>query len=127
MRQSHHLPTLSVKKNFWDIFLKIRFHSFVELDLENRLSTHNVVLSLELKAKKNIWWKIQKTALECPFEIIGFKCWPKLPCWKIWCPSFLKPGQVLFYYSQNNLKLLSKIHHILCTKLCINSYKNSLI
>ena len=40
--------------------------------LENRLSTHNMVLSLELKAKKNILWKIQKTAFECPFEIIGF-------------------------------------------------------
>ena len=34
-----------------------------------------MVLSLELKAKKNIWWKIQKTVLECPFEIIGFKWW----------------------------------------------------
>ena len=51
------------KKKIRDIFSKIRFHSFVELDLENRLSTHNMVLSLELKAKKNIWWKIQKMHL----------------------------------------------------------------
>ena len=51
------------------------------------------------------------------------KCSPKLFWWKIWCLSFLKPCQVLFYHSQNNLKLLLKIHHILCTKLCINPYK----
>ena len=37
-----------------------------------------MVLSLELKAKKNIWWKIQKTAFECPFEIIGFTYWPNV-------------------------------------------------
>ena len=60
MRQSHHLPTLSVKKKFWDIFSKIRFHSFVGLDLENRLSTHNMVISLELKATKNQKWKNPK-------------------------------------------------------------------
>ena len=59
MRQSHHLPTLSVKKNFWDIFLKIRFHSFVELDLENRLSTHNMVISLNLRAKKILGERIK--------------------------------------------------------------------
>ena len=71
-------PLQVSKKFFWDILSKIRFHSFVGLDLENRLSTHNMVISLELKAKKNIWWKNQKTFFECPFEIIGFMCWPKL-------------------------------------------------
>ena len=70
-------PLQVSKKFFWDIFSKIRFRSFVGLDLENRLSTHNMVISLELKVKKNIRWKNQKTFFECPFEIIGFKCWPK--------------------------------------------------
>ena len=63
MRQSHHLPTLSVKKLFLRHFQKIRFHSFVELDLENRLSTHNMVISLELKAKKIFGEKFKKTPL----------------------------------------------------------------
>ena len=63
MRQSHHLPTLSVKKNIETFFTKIRFHSFVELDLENRLSTHNMVLSLELKAKKIFGEKFKKPPL----------------------------------------------------------------
>ena len=52
MRKVHCLPTLSVKKIFWDLKSKIRFHSFVRLDLEHRLNTHNMVISLELKAKK---------------------------------------------------------------------------
>ena len=60
------------KKIFWDLKSKIRFHSFVGLDLEHRLSTHNMVISLELKAEKNIWSKNQKTFFECHFEIIGF-------------------------------------------------------
>ena len=68
-------PLQVSKKIFWDILSKIRFRSFVGLDLENRLSTHNMVISFELKAKKNIWWKNQKTFFECPFEIIGFICW----------------------------------------------------
>ena len=32
-----------------------------------------MVISFELKAKKNIWWKNQKITFECPFEIIGLK------------------------------------------------------
>ena len=71
-------PLQVSKKNFWDIFSKIRFHSFVGLDLENRLSTHNMVISFELKAKKSIWWKNQNSFFECPFEIIGFRCWLKI-------------------------------------------------
>ena len=55
------------KKIFWDIFPKIRFHSFVELDLENRLSTHNMVLSLELKAKKKYLVKNSKNRTWVPF------------------------------------------------------------
>ena len=39
-------------KIFLDLKSKICFHSFVGLDLEYRLSTHNMVISLELKAKK---------------------------------------------------------------------------
>ena len=68
-------PLQVSKKFFWDILSKIRFRSFVGLDLENRLSTHNMVISFELKAKKNIWWKNQNSFFECAFEIIGFKCW----------------------------------------------------
>ena len=56
-------PLQVSKKFFWDIFLKIRFHSFVELDLENRLSTHNMVLSLELKTKKIFDEKFKKPHL----------------------------------------------------------------
>ena len=52
MRKVHCVPTLSVKKKFLDIFLKIHVHSVVGLDLENRLSTHNMVISLELSATK---------------------------------------------------------------------------
>ena len=63
MRKSHHLPPLCVKKNFWDVLSKIRFHSFVGLDLENRLSTHNMAISLELKAKKVFGEKIKKPPL----------------------------------------------------------------
>ena len=48
------------KKFFWDLKSKIRFHSFVGLDLEHRLSTHNMVISLELKATKNQKWKNPK-------------------------------------------------------------------
>ena len=71
------LANFVCQKKFWDVLSKIRFHSFVGLDLENRLSTHNMVISIELKAKKSFWWKNQKTFFECPFEIIGFTCWPK--------------------------------------------------
>ena len=53
-------PLQVSKKIFWDIFSKIRFHSFVGLDLENKLSTHNMVISLELKATKNQKWKNPK-------------------------------------------------------------------
>jgi len=52
-RKVPYVTTLSVKKFFWDLKSKIRFHSFVGLDLEYRLSTHNMVISLELKAIKN--------------------------------------------------------------------------
>ena len=48
------LANFECQKKFWDIFFK------------NRLSTHNMVISLELEAKKNTF--------ECPFEIIGFIC-----------------------------------------------------
>ena len=75
-------PLQVSKKFFWDILSKIRFRSFVGLDLENRLSTHNMVISFELKAKKSIWWKNQNSFFECPFEIIGFTCWPKI--WRVW-------------------------------------------
>ena len=71
-------PLQVSKKFFWDILSKIRFRSFVGLDLENRLSTHNMVISFELKAKKNIWWKNQNSFFECAFEIIGFTCWPRM-------------------------------------------------
>ena len=119
---------LWVSKNFfWDLKSKIRSHSFVRLDQENKLNIYNMVISFELKAKKNIWWKNQKTLLECPFEIIGFKCWPKLFWWKIWCLSFLKPCHMLFCHSQNILKFLVKIHHFLCTKLCENPNKKFFI
>ena len=74
-------PLQVSKKFFWDILSKIRFRSFVGLDLENRLSTHNMVISFELKAKKSIWWKNQNSFFECPFEIIGFKCWLKFYIW----------------------------------------------
>ena len=78
--QCEKIPSLAnfecQKKFFWVILSKICFHSFVGLDLENTLSTHNMVISLELKAKKSFWWKNQKTFFECPFEIIGFMCWP---------------------------------------------------
>ena len=72
MRKVQYVPTLSVKKIFWDLKSKIRSHSFVRLDQENKLNIYNMVISLELKAKKNIWWKNQKNVFECPFEIIGF-------------------------------------------------------
>ena len=49
------------KKIFWDLKSKIRFHSFVGLDLEHRLSTHNMVISLELKAIKTQKWKKSKS------------------------------------------------------------------
>ena len=49
------------KKIFWDLNSKIRFHSFVGLDLEHRLSTHNMVISLELKAIKTQKWKKSKS------------------------------------------------------------------
>ena len=61
MRKVHCLPTLNVKKKFWDLKSKIRFHSFVGLDLEHRLSTHNMVISLELKAIKTQKWKKSKS------------------------------------------------------------------
>ena len=49
---------LWVSKNIlWDLKSKIRFHSFVGLDLQYRLSTHNMVIPLELKATKNQKWK----------------------------------------------------------------------
>ena len=81
VRKDDRMPTSSIKKNFLRHFSKICFHSFVGLDLENRLSTHNMGISLELKAKKSFEWKNQKTLLECPFEIIGFTCWPEI--WKV--------------------------------------------
>ena len=49
------------EKIFWDLKSKIRFHSFVGLDLEHRLSTHNMVISLELKAIKTQKWKKSKS------------------------------------------------------------------
>ena len=55
------------KKIFWDILSKIRFHNFVGLDLEYRLSTHNMVISLELKATKNQKWKKLKIPPWVPF------------------------------------------------------------
>ena len=51
------------KKVFWDIFFKICFHSFVDLDLENRLSTNIMALSFELKAKKIFGEKFKKPYL----------------------------------------------------------------
>ena len=76
-------PLQVSKKIFWDIFSKIRFHSFVGLDLEHRLSTHNMVISLELKATKNQKWKNPKNNLECAFEIIGFIWQPSFIWWKL--------------------------------------------
>ena len=58
-------------KNFLDLKSKIRFCSFVGLDLEIRLSTHNMDISLELRAKKILTQKKQKLIVEWPFEIIG--------------------------------------------------------
>ena len=52
---------------FLDLKSKIRFHSFVGLDLEYRLSTHNMVISLELKATKNQEWKKLKIPCWVPF------------------------------------------------------------
>ena len=37
---------------FWVLKSKIRFHSFVGLDLEHKLSTHHMAIFLELKAMK---------------------------------------------------------------------------
>ena len=68
-------PLQASKKFILGFKSKICFHSFVGLDLKNRLSTHNMGISLELKAKKSFEWKNQKNLLECPFEIIGFTCW----------------------------------------------------
>ena len=42
------------KKFFWDLKSKIRSHRFVRLDQENKLNIYNMVISLELKAEKNI-------------------------------------------------------------------------
>ena len=67
VRKDDRMPTSSVKKKFWGIFSKICFHSFVGLDLENRLSTHNMGISLELKAKKDIDCKKAKTHSWVPF------------------------------------------------------------
>ena len=97
-------PLQVSKTSFWDIFFKIRFHSFVGLDLEHRLSTHNIVISLELKAKKNIWWKNQKTFFECPFEIIGFICWPLLTIWN--------PNSVKSWFFAKFKHLQSQFHDI---------------
>ena len=66
-RKVSHVTTLSVKNFFWDLKSKIRFHSFVGLDLEYRLSTHNMVISLELKATKNQKWKKFKIPSCVPF------------------------------------------------------------
>ena len=66
-RKVPYVTTLSVKKSFWDLKSKIRFHSFVGLDLEYRLSTHNMVISLELKATKNQKWKKLKIPGWVPF------------------------------------------------------------
>ena len=62
-RKVPYVTTLSVKKFVWDLKSKIRFHSFAGLDLEYRLSTHNMVISLELKATKNQKWKTVKNTL----------------------------------------------------------------
>ena len=67
MRKVPYVTTLSVKNFFWDLKSKIRFHSFVGLDLEYRLSTHNMVISLELKATKNQKWKKLKIPGWVPF------------------------------------------------------------
>ena len=77
MRKVQYVLTLSVKKNFWDLKSKIRPHSFVGLDQENKLNIYNMVISLELKAKKNIWWKNQKKNTWVPFwnNRLQF-CWP---------------------------------------------------
>ena len=48
-------PLRESQKNFLDVKSKIRSHSFVGLDQENKLNIYNMVISLELKAKKNIW------------------------------------------------------------------------
>ena len=75
MRQFYHLPTLSVKKNF-ETFFKNPLPQFCRAWSGEQItvSTHNMVLSLELKAKKILGEQFQKNAFECPFEIIGFTC-----------------------------------------------------
>ena len=63
-RKVPYVRTLSVKKEkALDLESKIRFHSFAGLDVEYRLSTHNMVISLELKATKNQKWKTVKNTL----------------------------------------------------------------
>ena len=87
-------PLQVSKKNFWDIFSKIRFHSFVGLDLENRLSTHNMVISLELKATKNQKWKNPKSLTWVPFwnnrlqMLTKMFTWRKSPNFILQNPSF---------------------------------------
>ena len=76
------------KKIFWDLKSKIRFHSFVGLDLEYRLSTHNMVISLELKATKNQKWKKFKIPTWVPFWNNRLQVLTKLFTWKE-SPNFI--------------------------------------
>ena len=62
-RKVPYVPTWSVKKFFWDLKSKICLHSFVGLDQDYRLSTHNMVISVELKATKIKSEKVKNTHL----------------------------------------------------------------
>ena len=53
MRKVQYVPTLSVKFFFETLNQKsASSHSFVRFDQENKLNIYNMVISLELRAKK---------------------------------------------------------------------------
>ena len=87
-RKVPYVPALSVKKIFWDLKSKIRFHSFVGLDLEYRLSTHNMVISLELKATRNQKWKKLKIPTWLPFWNNRLQVLTKIFVWQK-SPNFI--------------------------------------
>ena len=88
MRKRHGKATLKVSKKIWDLQSKIGSIRLLQMFwrliwYHSRGHTTKIDFGKRSRLKKK-----QKLSRSEPFEIIGFKCWPKLLSWKFRLPEF---------------------------------------
>ena len=78
LKKQHCTATSKVSKKFLRPLIKNRLDTFVQNVLGINLIPLSWSYDQNWLRERSRLKKKQKVVRECPFEIIGFKCWPKL-------------------------------------------------